>query len=164
MSRTVIGVVGASRASPGQLAHARRLGRLIAAEGWVLLTGGRDAGVMAAATAGAKEVPDSLTIGVLPEVDSVPAPGLDIPIVTGMGDARNAINVLSSRVVIACGVDGAGTASEVALAIKAGVPVVLLDPNDDAAALFGRLGRGGIAVARSPEEAIQLAGRALRKE
>jgi uncharacterized protein (TIGR00725 family) len=50
---------------------------------------------------------------------------VDIPILTGLGQARNVINVLSSRVVIACGL-GAGTLSEIALALKLGRPVVLM--------------------------------------
>lgn len=54
---------------------------------------------------------------------------VDIAIVTGMGDARNAINVLSSQVIIACG-GGAGTLSEIALAVKAGKPVILLQSSE----------------------------------
>lgn len=42
---------------------------------------------------------------------------VDIPIVTGMGSARNNINALSSNVLVAVGM-GPGTASEVALALK----------------------------------------------
>ena len=49
--RPVIGVMGASAASPAALELARRLGRLIAEAGWVVLTGGRPAGVMDASTA-----------------------------------------------------------------------------------------------------------------
>jgi uncharacterized protein (TIGR00725 family) len=47
-----------------------------------------------------------------------------VPILTGMGSARNTINVLSSRVVVACH-GGAGTISEIALALKHGKPVIL---------------------------------------
>jgi predicted Rossmann-fold nucleotide-binding protein len=43
-----------------------------------------------------------------------------------MGDARNAINVLASHAVIALP-GGPGTVSEVALALKAGRSVVMLD-------------------------------------
>jgi len=42
----------------------------------------------------------------------------NIPIITGMGNARNIINMLSSRVVIAIS-EGLGTISEIALALKA---------------------------------------------
>ncbi|MEM1311684.1 MAG: hypothetical protein AAGF98_19650, partial [Cyanobacteria bacterium P01_H01_bin.153] len=52
---------------------------------------------------------------------------VDIPILTGLGQGRNVINVLSSRVVIACGY-GPGTLAEMALAIKLGRPLILLNP------------------------------------
>jgi urocanate hydratase len=77
-------------------------------------------------------------------------------IVTGMGDARNVINVLSSRVVVACGVEGAGTASEIALALKSGVPVVLLRAHPEATALFRRLGRSLVHEATTPDEAVRV--------
>ncbi len=123
--RTVIGVMGGALASPDVLANARELGRLIALEKWVLVTGGRDAGVMAEASRGASDA-GGLVIGVLPG-DSTEgiAPHVDVAIPTGMGDARNAINVLASQVVIALP-GGAGTVSEIALALKSCRPVVLL--------------------------------------
>ena len=70
-----------------------------------------------------------------------------------MGNARNAINVLSSRVVVACGAGGAGTASEVALALKSGTPVVLVDAPVDVERFYRKLG-GPLRVARSDEDAI----------
>ena len=111
------------------LAH--ELGARIAAEGWVLLTGGRDCGVMAAASEGAASA-GGLVVGVLPGDDfSGVAPGVDIAIPTGMGDARNVINVLASHVVVALP-GGAGTVSEVAHALKLGRSVVVIgwDPGE----------------------------------
>jgi uncharacterized protein (TIGR00725 family) len=123
--RTVVGVMGGAAAPCAVLADARRMGELIAENGWVLLTGGRDAGVIAAASAGASSE-GGLVIGVLPgDSHDDAAPGVDIAIPTGLGDARNAVNVLASHVVVALP-GGAGTISEVALALKAGRPVVLL--------------------------------------
>ena len=121
--RTIVGVMGGGTASREVEAAAAEMGRLIAEAGFVLLTGGRDCGVMAAASRGASEA-GGLVVGVLPteEPDFV-APHVDIPILTGMGDARNVINVLSSRVVIAM-TGGPGTISEVAHALKLGRPVV----------------------------------------
>lgn len=121
--RTVIGVMGGGHADAATTALARELGALIAAEGWVLLTGGRDCGVMAAASAGAAQA-GGLVIGVLPGdgFDGV-ASGVDIAIPTGMGEARNVVNVLASHVVIALA-GGAGTISEVAHALKCERPVV----------------------------------------
>src|SRR5918994_1410733 len=126
MRRPVIGVMGAGEPSAGNLAAARELGRLVAERGWVLLTGGRPEGVMAAASAGAKEIPGSLTLGILPGASGGEGPDVDIAVFTGMGEARNAINVLTSDVIVACGVEGPGTVSEVALALKAEKPVILL--------------------------------------
>ena len=109
-------------------ALAREWGKRVAGHGWVLLNGGRDAGVMRASAAGAHEAGGTV-IGILPDADtSRAAPDLDYAIVTGMGDARNLINVLSSDVVIACP-GGAGTLSEVALALKNNKRVILLGWN-----------------------------------
>jgi hypothetical protein len=68
-----------------------------------------------------------LVIGILPDDDAHDATDhLDIAVLTGLGDARNEVNVLTSRVVVACR-GGAGTLSEIALALKARRPVVALD-------------------------------------
>lgn len=122
--RTIIGVMGGAVASTETTAAALELGRLIAENGWVLLNGGRDAGVMEASTRGAHEA-GGLVVGILPTDTVVGAGPVDIAIPTGMGDARNMINVLSSRVVVAL-TGGAGTVSEIALALKVGKPVVTL--------------------------------------
>lgn len=123
--RTVIGVMGGAFVSSEALDNALAIGRLIAENDWVLLTGGRNAGVMAAASRGASEAGGTV-VGILPgESTAGAAPHVDIAIPTGMGDARNAINVLASRVVVALP-GGAGTLSEIALALKSGRPVVTL--------------------------------------
>ena len=126
MKKTIIGVMGGGRAEAQTLDAAYRLGKLIAREGWVLLNGGRAAGVMEASARGASEE-GGLTIGILPD----DRPGraseyIDIPILTGIGDARNYINVLSSDVVVACP-GRAGTLSEIALALKNRRKVILLN-------------------------------------
>jgi uncharacterized protein (TIGR00725 family) len=152
----VVGVMGAGEASRESLAAARELGRMIAERGWILLTGGRPLGVMAAACAGAKEVPGSLTLGILPSASGGVDPGVDVAVFTGLGDARNAINVLTSDIVVACGVEGPGTASEVALALKADKPVILLGAAPAAGAFFRTVaGAGRLHEARTPAEAVQ---------
>lgn len=157
MRRPVIGVMGSGEASPRSQAAARELGRLIAERGWVLLTGGRPAGVMAAACAGAKLVAGSLTLGILPSSSGGVGADVDLVVFTGMGDARNAVNVLSSDVVVACGVEGPGTASEVALALRAEKPVILLGAAPPAAAFFQGLRRDGqLLEAHSSPEAVRL--------
>jgi uncharacterized protein (TIGR00725 family) len=148
--------MGAGEASRESLTAARELGRMIAGRGWILLTGGRPLGVMAAACAGAKEVAGSLTLGILPSASGGVDPGVDVAIFTGLGDARNAINVLTSDIVVACGVEGPGTASEVALALKAGKPVILLCAAPAATAFFRTVARAGrLQEARTPAEAVQ---------
>jgi uncharacterized protein (TIGR00725 family) len=156
--RPVIGVMGAGEPSPPQRAAARRLGRLIAEAGWILLTGGRPAGVMDAASAGAKVVPGSLTLGILPGgPDDVVSDHVDLAVFTGMGNARDAINVLSSDVVVACGVEGPGTAAEVALALKAGRPTILLGTPANVLEFYRPLDPGGLLHhAATPEAAMDL--------
>ena len=150
--------MGAGEPEPSTLEAARRLGQLVAEAGWVVLTGGRPVGVMDAACAGAKSVPGSLTIGILPTGPDGPvSEHVDVAVFTGLGDARNAINVLSSDVVVACGVEGPGTASEVALSLTAGRPTVLLATAPTAAAFFRTLaGEGVVHEVATPAAAIAL--------
>jgi len=153
--RTIIGIMGpGDGASEDVCAIAYDLGYQIAAAGWVVLTGGRNAGVMDAACRGAKAA-NGLTLGILPGTDATHlSPAVDLPIFTGMGHARNAINVLSSDVVIACGM-GCGTASEVALALKNGKPVILVRSNPVSEAFFQQLAPGQVQVATTPDEVIE---------
>lgn len=154
--RFVVGVMGPAKAKKKDLDNARLLGEFIARRGWVVLTGGRDVGVMDAACEGAKRVGGSLTIGVLPTVKDKVSCHVDVPIITGMGSGRNNINVLTSHVVVACGLSGSGTVSEVALAVKAGKPVILVEASPVEEAFFRKLGRRLVTAASSPEEAIEL--------
>jgi uncharacterized protein (TIGR00725 family) len=141
--RPIIGIMGASEPDPNSLAAARELGALVAERGWIVLTGGRPVGVMAAACAGAKEIPGGMTLGILPGAEGGAGPDVDVAVFTGVGEARNVINVLTSDVVVACGVEGPGTASEVALALKAGKPVILLGASESAREFFGGLPSSG---------------------
>jgi uncharacterized protein (TIGR00725 family) len=162
MSKTIIGVMGQGEgASDADARAAFELGAMIAREGWILLTGGRAAGVMDAASRGAKSA-GGLTVGVLPNDDDAAASdALDIAIITGLGQSRNNVNVLTSRVVISCGAAGAGTASEIALALKAQKPVILLVATEAARAFFTSLDRDRIFFAETPREAIEIAKRLL---
>jgi hypothetical protein len=164
MSKTIIGVMGpGAGASETDCANAYELGKLIAQEGWVLLTGGRNVGVMDAANTGAKAA-NGLTVGILPTADpSGISKAIDIPIFTDMGNARNNINVLSSDVVIACGM-GAGTASEVALAIKANKPVVLLTDHLEGQRFFTSLSTNAVLLAETPVAAIEIVKNFLKSQ
>ncbi|MBD1898111.1 TIGR00725 family protein [Coleofasciculus sp. FACHB-712] len=156
MKKTLIGVMGpGANATETDLENAYKLGQFIAQEGWVLLTGGRNAGVMDAASKGAKFA-NGLTIGILPTNDtSAVSDAVDIAIVTDMGNARNNINVLSSDVVIACGM-GAGTASEIALALKNYKKVILLTNHPESKAFFQSLSEDSILIANTPAAAIEM--------
>ena len=154
--RFIVGVMGPAKAKKKDLDNARLLREFIARRGWVVLTGGRDVGVMDAACAGAKRVGGSLTIGVLPTVRDKVSRHVDVPIITEMGSGRNNINVLTSHVVVACGLSGSGTVSEVALAVKAGKPVILVEASPAEVAFFRKLGKRLVSAAATPEEAIDL--------
>lgn len=143
-------------ATEQDLAHAYELGQLIARAGWVLLTGGRNAGVMEAASRGAKQA-GGLTLGILPGSDRQGmSSAIDLPILTGLGQARNWVNVLSSQVIIACGT-GAGTVSEVAFALKLGKPVIFLGFSPLGKDFFRELGQDRVWEADTPPAAIALA-------
>jgi uncharacterized protein (TIGR00725 family) len=125
----IIGVMGGHNAPPAVLEEAFRLGEEIARRGHVLLTGGGD-GVMEAASKGACSG-GGLVIAILPSERNRPSPGypnpyVDIPVYTGMADARNAINVKTPHVVVALS-GSAGTLSEIALALACGTPVIGLN-------------------------------------
>jgi uncharacterized protein (TIGR00725 family) len=124
--RLVIGVMGPAACDDATAALARAVGRGVAERGAVLLTGGRT-GVMEAASRGAREA-GGATVGVLPgagAADSPPNPFVDIALFTGLGEARNWVNVCASDAIIAIG-GGFGTLSEIALALKARKPIVLV--------------------------------------
>jgi uncharacterized protein (TIGR00725 family) len=123
----VVGVMGGASVDETVAATARQVGRRVAEHGWTLLTGGRDAGVMRAAARGARSA-EGAVIGVLPTADpdaEGTSPDLTHRVATGLGDGRNLVNVLSSDAVVACR-GGAGTLSEVALAVETRTPAVLV--------------------------------------
>ena len=162
MRRTMVGVMGGSVADERTTAGARELGRLIAAKGWVLVSGGRPTGVMQASVTGAREA-GGLTVGVLYDEDrDNAAEGLDIVIPTGMGAARNIINVLSSDVVVACRGTG-GTLSEIALALRFGRPVVLLDFDPGEAFLSAGAAGARWSLAATAAEAVDQVGGYLKE-
>jgi len=138
-----IAVVGGGLCSPEACETARQLGLLLASRGHILLSGGRG-GVMEAACRGAHEG-GGVAVGILPGEREEANSFVDISIVTGMGQARNAIIVKSADVVIALPGE-MGTLSEMALALKMNRPLISL----------GSWELPGALAARSPEEAVEL--------
>jgi len=119
---TIISVIGPATATEKVTRLAYEVGREIAGAGCVLVCGGLE-GVMEAACRGAREL-DGLTVGILPGTSATEAnPFVTLPIVTGMGEARNYIVAASGDAVIA--VSGRlGTLSEIAFALKRRTPVI----------------------------------------
>lgn len=117
-----IGVIGGNETSPEQAEIAHELGEHIAANGAVLVCGGKK-GIMEAASKGASEK-NGTVVGILPESDRSDANSfLTIAIPTGLGIARNVIVVQSSDVIIAF--PGAyGTLSEIAVALALNKTVI----------------------------------------
>jgi uncharacterized protein (TIGR00725 family) len=123
-----LAVVGSASCDDQTAALAEEVGREIARSGAVLICGGRG-GVMEAACRGARSA-GGTTVGILPGTDRTQAnPYVDVPIVTGLGEARNVLVVRSADAVIAVS-GGYGTLSEIALALKMGRPVVGLETWD----------------------------------
>lgn len=122
IERKCIGVIGGGQCSAEETKVAEEVGRELARRGAVLVCGGLG-GVMEAACKGAISE-GGLTIGILPGDNRHAAnPYVQIPIVTGMGHARNIIVVRSSQAIIAVG--GAyGTLSEIGHALQNGIPVI----------------------------------------
>lgn len=153
MPKTIVGVMGTGdQATPQEIETAYELGQQIAQAGWIVLSGGRNVGVMDAVSRGAKSG-GGMTIGILPHIDSEMSAAIDIPIITDMGNARNNINVLSSDAIVACGI-GAGTVSEIALAIKAKKHVILLTENLEAQRFLRSLNSELVSIAQSVEDAL----------
>jgi len=148
----VIGVIGESEFSdPAHEALAEEVGRRVAEAGAVLVCGGLT-GVMEAACRGARRA-GGRTIGILPGTDRAEAnPFVDVAVATGMGQARNAIIVLTADAVVAIG-GGYGTLSEIGLALRFGRPVIGLRTWE--------AGRGErrvpVVAAASPEDAVRRA-------
>jgi uncharacterized protein (TIGR00725 family) len=121
MRKALVAVIGGNDCSPEVEKLAYETGREIAKAGYILVCGGLG-GVMEAASQGAKKA-GGLTIGILPGKNKRDAnPFIDIPIVTSMSHARNAIIVRTADAVIAVG-GKYGTLSEIALAKAIDRPV-----------------------------------------
>lgn len=146
-----VAVCGAGNASPEEEAWAEEVGRILAEEDAVVVTGGLG-GVMAAAAKGASAA-SGTTVGILPGLDRDEGnPFNSIVIPTGLGEARNTLIVRAADVLIAIGGEY-GTLSEIAFALRTGVPVVAL--------ASWELDRTGLDIpitrAGTPREAAELA-------
>lgn len=146
MRRKIIAVIGGSETTKENLEIAEKVGSLIAQRGALLITGGLG-GVMNAASKGAKTA-NGLVIGIIPTPDKKSAnPYVDIPIVTGMGEARNLIIARTCDCAIA--IDGKyGTLTEIAYCLMFGIPVIGINTWEI---------RAPIIRAQDADEAVSLA-------
>ncbi|WP_276372985.1 TIGR00725 family protein [Chryseolinea sp. H1M3-3] len=153
--KIIIGVMGpGENASPDENIMAYDLGREIAKQGWITLTGGRSFGIMDASLKGAVEA-GGLTIGILPgDNDKNSSEHAQIKIVTSMGSGRNYISVLSSHLIVVLGM-ASGTASEVALALKSRKKIILLNQDEITIRFFKNLGTYNVLLAKTVAETIQ---------
>lgn len=123
--RGYVGVVGpGAGATAQQVRLAEEVGRLLAGAGLVVVTGGLG-GVMEGAARGCG-LAGGTSIGLLPGPDRQDgSPHSTVTLPTGLGELRNGLLVRASDAVVAVG-SSWGSLSEVALAARTGVPVVLL--------------------------------------
>ena len=109
---------------------------------------------MEAAARGAGES-GGITIGILPGVQRRQAnPAVDIPIVTGIGHARNLMVVRNADAVIALG-GKFGTLSEMAMACILELPLISLGSWEF---------EGEYSRADTPEQAVEIAFRLIAGE
>jgi len=123
--KSIIAVIGGGQPSTQESRLAEEVGRELARQGVILVCGGLG-GVMEAACRGAS-AEGGVTIGILPgDTSKMANPFVQIPIVTGIGYARNISVVKSAQAVIAVG-GSYGTLSEIAYALQSGIPVIGLN-------------------------------------
>jgi uncharacterized protein (TIGR00725 family) len=121
----IVAVCGASQAGDIDLRAATVVGRLLAERGFIIVCGGGRG--VATSVADAAHASGGMCIGLLPGEDAADAaPGVTVPIATGMGHLRNPLIVRSSDAIIAIG-GGYGTLSEIAFALVLGKPIVALN-------------------------------------
>lgn len=153
--KKVIGIMGPGKANDDDLINAYEIGKYCAKKGYAVLTGGLNIGVMNEALKGAKEN-GGITVGVLPIDDRTKfSEYIDIPIITTMKAGRNYINVLSSDIIIACGIE-AGTSSEISMAIKADKKVILVGLYDEANIFYSKLTHDQILITKDYIETIEM--------
>ena len=144
-----VSVIGGGSATGETYETARSVGRALGERGHDVVCGGLS-GVMEGVCRGANEA-GGRTIGILPGEDPRTANEyVDVPIVTGLGNARNVLVVLNGEAAIA--VAGRhGTLSEIGHALDFGRPVVGIETHEIP----------GVEAVETPEEAVEYVERAV---
>lgn len=157
MDKLYISVIGASQATDREFDLSVEVGKEIAKAGCVLVCGGLS-GVMEGAAKGASEN-GGISIGILPHDNRRQANRhLTLTLPTGLGHMRNYLVAAGGDGVLAIG-GGAGTLSEIGMAVKLQKPVVLLESIDIKAASQINL---HVGWAKTPSEAVEYLLRELR--
>jgi len=152
VNKRLIAVIGGGECDASTKERAFEVGRLIATHGFGLVNGGLG-GVMEASAEGCSSE-GGLTVGLLPGTQVKDANAfMKIVIPTGLGSIRNLLIVRAAAALIAIGGEY-GTLSEIALGLKAGKVVIGL----------GSWDIKGVVPAKSPEEAIIMATKAISGE
>jgi uncharacterized protein (TIGR00725 family) len=124
MRRKQVTVIGRYDATEEQYGLGMAIGQLLAELDVIAVTGGR-AGLMEAVARGCAEA-GGTSVGILPSENFEDGNGYNtIVIPTGIGYARNSMNVLAADVVIAVG-GAAGTLSEIAFAWSYRRPIIAI--------------------------------------
>jgi uncharacterized protein (TIGR00725 family) len=156
--RAWIAIAGSGEATPSELEAAEEAGAAVAEAGCGLVCGGLS-GVMEAACRGARSR-GGLTVGLLPGLDRDEANGwVVVALRTGLGEGRNVLVVRAADALVAIG-GGWGTLSEIALALKAGIPVIGVATWEPA---IGGTAVEGVVAVEDPRTAVAEALRLLRR-
>lgn len=166
--KPLIAVVGHGlHAEEKHIKMAERVGKEIAKRNGIVLCGGRPKGIMDAVAKGVRSE-GGITVGILPEGDrSNLSKYVDIPILTGMGFARNQILGLSCDVMIAVG-GGVGSLTEVAYAYAYSKPIIVIEnmggwPEKFIGKYMDEKKRIKIIGAKNAKEAVDLAFKIVKK-
>lgn len=117
-----VGIIGPREATLEQLEAARAIGGELGRLGITMICGGKT-GVMEAAAEGCFKA-GGLTVGLVPDQSWRGAnPYIDLPIATGLSEARNIVIARSCEVLIAVG-GSSGTMTEIAFGLHFSKPVI----------------------------------------
>ncbi len=153
----IISVIGDGNPTEKISLLAEEVGTLLAKKGIIIVCGGLE-GVMESVCRGAKKY-GGTTIGIIPGVKASDAnKWVDIPICTGMSQARNVIIATTGDAIIAIG-GKYGTLSEISHALSINKPVIGL--NTWNLSQIKNI-NPSIVQAKNPIDAVNLAEKAIQ--
>jgi len=167
--KKIIGIIGHDKhAKQIHLEIAEEVGKEIALRDGIVLCGGNNGGVPNAVAKGAKQN-DGLTVGISPDSDLTNVSKyIDIPILTGMGFARNQIVAFSADAIISIG-GGVGTFCEMAYGYAYSKPIVVIKglkglPEPFVGKYLDDKKKVKIIGVNNAKDAVELAFKLIKKE